>query len=347
MNDFLNLSSSLPSLHPAVVHFPIVLLILAVVVEFMDLFFLKGRWEKLSRWLYPLGFLSAFAAVITGRQGADKLPPLPQEAEEVLKEHSDLATYVVVIFGVVAFFRFLLRKKRYRFFLFPVALVGLGILVFTADHGGALVYRYQVFAKKEVLKKPPPSPPQPPIQHLPEEVQPFDALLTSAHFQDFEVALEEEEASIIAIPDETPGLTLKVQKGGVLLLPPDYGDLQMEVKVEPLDFHGAIALVHHYLPQKGFHYFQVSTKGEATLGYRDAKGNHTLAVKSFSVTPSMMLTLTVAGRHLKGYKDGALAVHAHKNPGEKGQAGLWFQGSGKLKLKELKITPGNAREKTH
>ena len=49
------------------------------------------------------------------------------------------------------------------------------------------------------------------------------------------------------------------------------------------------------------------------------------------------LTVVAAGRHLRGYLDGELLVHGHADPLPPARVGLSVEGSGTLRLAELRV----------
>ncbi|HEY5564036.1 MAG TPA: DUF2231 domain-containing protein, partial [Rhodothermia bacterium] len=137
-----------PGLHPLVVHFPIALLVSALI---MDVFSLvqRGRGITASTWLYVAGAVTLAIAFLTGRAGADAVM-VPPEAERILTDHENWALRTLIFFSVLAFVRLLvlmIRRLRNRAINGVMALfgvVGVGLLTMTADRGGNLVYGFGV-----------------------------------------------------------------------------------------------------------------------------------------------------------------------------------------------------------
>lgn len=93
MNDLVANYTALPNLHPALVHFPIAFLPLAVILDALVLRF-PGQREWLDRaatLLYGVAALGAAAAFLSGRHAAEALPPLALTVQVHVNEHSDSA----------------------------------------------------------------------------------------------------------------------------------------------------------------------------------------------------------------------------------------------------------------
>ena len=144
---------SLPSpLHPAIVHFPIVLLLLGAGVTVAAAVFRRWYLPTLAAAILSIGALGAIAAVITGEQEAEMAGELSPQAEKVLDEHEEMAETTrnaAIIAALVAI-------ASAALFQFPAvargvgvlaALVALGAAYFVAQtghYGGQLVYKQGV-----------------------------------------------------------------------------------------------------------------------------------------------------------------------------------------------------------
>ena len=145
--------TSLPNLHPAVVHFPLALLATALLFDLLALCSKSRRWlDHGASLLYSLAALGAAAAWFSGTQAADAMWTMPGPAQAALTEHQDLGLLTMAAtFAVTAFRLFVAwlsrNDARTQLGLFRmIALVAAFAVVFlaavTADHGGALVYRH-------------------------------------------------------------------------------------------------------------------------------------------------------------------------------------------------------------
>ncbi|WP_422008012.1 DUF2231 domain-containing protein [Roseivirga pacifica] len=142
-----------PNIHPMIIHFPIVLWLVAV---FFDLFFLikPNEWlRKTTMIMYVLGALAAFAAYLSGDQAIDMVS-VPMQGEVSAGKHSDWGHYTLYYFATYAAIRILLfwknwdKKKWVVILMFLLGATGVGLVAKTADMGGKLVYKYGVGTKK-------------------------------------------------------------------------------------------------------------------------------------------------------------------------------------------------------
>jgi uncharacterized membrane protein len=137
------------NVHPLFVHFPLGLLITAVLCEALYAFTRRPLADTLSRWLLYLGAVAAGAAALTGWLGSQSVAPVAHAADALV----DHRTYGFVALGTAALLAFwrwgTVRaggpKPRW---LFVVGMLGLaGILVAAGLEGGELVYEHGVGTK--------------------------------------------------------------------------------------------------------------------------------------------------------------------------------------------------------
>lgn len=157
MIDLILRSTQLPNLHPALVHFPIALLPVALAFDAVSLVpaVRRRRWlEVATPALYALTALAAWITTWSGQEAEESLPGLPRSVRHLIHEHEEWAERFLYTVAVVAVVRLALawwasregRSDRavtlaLRGLVLAGGLGGLALLAATADHGGGLVYR--------------------------------------------------------------------------------------------------------------------------------------------------------------------------------------------------------------
>ena len=153
MPEFLTTLTSLPNLHPAVVHFPIALLVTAVLFDLASLILRQRPWlAHAAVTLLTLGTLGLVGAWWTGGAAAGEMWSIPGAAQAALADHEEIAELTLLVFLAILAVRLLLafvsRKATrtpvgvFRIIVIVAALSGLLLVAITADRGGALVYRH-------------------------------------------------------------------------------------------------------------------------------------------------------------------------------------------------------------
>lgn len=145
-----------PNVHPLLVHFPIALLIAAVVLDVAGLALRRHTLLRhAATLLYVLGTGALVAAYVTGRAASQTIW-LPGMAHAVVAEHWDWAFRTLWFFGSVTVVRVVLLRPSRRdprpaivAALALAGLVGIGLLVKTGDRGGRLVYQHGVGTARE------------------------------------------------------------------------------------------------------------------------------------------------------------------------------------------------------
>ena len=151
----------LGSLHPMVIHFPIVLLLLYVVLEISGIVFNKEEIQRGAFVILILGVIAALVAVLTGNQAEElaerTMRPDFNFPEEVLHAHEWYATITVWYFVLVLILRtyMVIKKKfvgRIRYIFVIFAVVGAVLVWSTGEEGGEMVFEHGVGT--ELMKLP-------------------------------------------------------------------------------------------------------------------------------------------------------------------------------------------------
>jgi uncharacterized membrane protein/YHS domain-containing protein len=134
--------------HPIIVHFPIALLLVALLAEV--LFMATGRpvFASATRFLLPLAALGAVTAALLGWAAASGAH-FPAELDEVLDTHGDLGLNVAIFSVAVAILREWDERRpghKWLRWLYRVGLFATAVLVgVTGYYGGVLVYGAEHF----------------------------------------------------------------------------------------------------------------------------------------------------------------------------------------------------------
>jgi uncharacterized membrane protein len=134
------------SLHPLTVHFPIALLLTALLVETLALVGRRPSWHRISLWNLMLGAVGAAAAVITGRL-AEETAKHSFAIHQVMSVHERMGYLVLALAVIAAGWRLRVRDRlgvSSRRLVWAVLAIACGIMVFGAHLGGRLVYEYGV-----------------------------------------------------------------------------------------------------------------------------------------------------------------------------------------------------------
>jgi uncharacterized membrane protein len=175
MIDAILRTTELPNIHPALVHFPVALLPVAIG---FDLFgWLRALWRRSEAEgstvaLYVLTALGAWAAVWAGEEAEESLTGLSRPVHDLVHEHEEWAERFLYTVAVVALARVAVawwgRRGRpvsrgvllaARATVLVGALVALRLLAGTADRGGGLVFRAGVAVMAVPAEESPAPPP--------------------------------------------------------------------------------------------------------------------------------------------------------------------------------------------
>lgn len=130
-------------IHPVVVHFPIVLLLVGFLLDGIFLLLHRTAWADVSFLLVGVGVVAAFAAGLTGQAAAHAIEPLTPPLRAALETHHEFAGVINFLGTGMLALRMMVRFRRRTVPLFAYLAVGLitiSLLVLTARRGGILVF---------------------------------------------------------------------------------------------------------------------------------------------------------------------------------------------------------------
>lgn len=154
MPDQMHMAEYFPNYHPLVVHFPIVLLIVAALFQVLAFFVYKNEFSFASLLLLFLGTITVWLASNTFHAHAANLP---EPLKTLFDEHELMADYTwwlaLAALIVKAGSHFYLKRKWWSESLVLALLVGASITVSIAGHHGAqLVHMGGVGPKGQFLE---------------------------------------------------------------------------------------------------------------------------------------------------------------------------------------------------
>lgn len=144
-----------PHIHPLIVHFPIMLLMIAAAMQLVNILF----QNKVLNWsvtiMVLLGFVTAYASTHWSHPHTDGLTA---HAELVLAQHDKYADYTIYLSGLGLMAQllslFLFKGKRWSIALAAAILIGAGYAVAMTGHYGAqLVHIEGVGPQGKYLEK--------------------------------------------------------------------------------------------------------------------------------------------------------------------------------------------------
>ncbi len=336
------------NIHPLIIHFPIALLIIAVIADLGGLIFKKYDWLRPAAiFLYTFGALGTIAAYFSGKQAAD-IVNFPPPSYPVISEHADLALYTMLFFGIYTLIRLFLRWKGLdqrslvAWGLFFIAAGGLFLIKATADHGGELVYRFgvgTVATSEQIDEK------EAPTAQTGTNIQVEDngswtfetgndaALKFRQNFRLLKGSWDDLTLKNNQAPDGTPILEISATGSQAFLLAfgPKLSNLQISARLNLDGFTGRFFLVHHIAGADTYDFF-VRDKSQVRLGR--IKSGSTEIYDASDDTTSGWLTLKAvsSGGHFRGYVDTELRAHGHDSDLPAGESGIAIKGSGTIQI---------------
>lgn len=320
----------IPNLHPIIVHFPIALIVAAVVSDVVVLT-LRREADGAVSWLYTAGTAGLVAAYLTGRAAADAVL-IPAAAQTIQTDHADWALVTLILFLALTTVRLLLLRlgrpgrNVVRSMSVVAGLVGFGLITIVGDLGGRMVFGHGVG-----------------VATLPQ-------LETSAGSNDTEVdagnpgaalglaltAVSGDFAAAI-LPADSTILTMYLQREDLILVSDEsFGSAQVEIELNLDRFKGRTSVLYNFVSEDETDFIELG--GGAVEQGRISSGGSTIFDTAI-MTPTGWFTLTVVsdGSHFRGYVNGALIVHGHDDAAPEGSIGLGFKGSGIVAVRRLDI----------
>jgi len=138
--------SAMANLHPLFVHFPIALLSIFFLIDLSGSVFSQTKWRHTASWFLYLGTIFAGLTVLVGFHAADTVAH-GEDVHEIMETHEHLGVTIFCLTGILSVWRLIARSLLQGvaniLYLFFAGVLSI-LLIFTADLGGLMVYKYGV-----------------------------------------------------------------------------------------------------------------------------------------------------------------------------------------------------------
>jgi len=343
----------IPNIHPFVVHFPIALLVVAVLFDLARLWFREQSWlQNTVIALYTTGTIGLIAAFWSGRQAVETVS-VTGGAVPVVTSHEDWALYTLIFFSIFTATRLLTWwKKLEKGWVLPAliapALIGTGMLWYTGELGAKLVYKHGVAIGE--------------VDRLGQQIEELEQRLAEFREEAGPEMLEDgpwswrigagadqalAEAFTIEGTDAIQASTGRedgrthleltaTDEKTFLVTGGDLSAIEGRAEVNLSEFDGDFLLIHHYSDSENYQYIRISgpelQQGQVINGADNVLGSGSINRDGWST-----FRVTASGRHFYGYQNGDTIVHTHADEMEPGTTGFAMRGEGTVKVRLIEI----------
>jgi len=347
-----------PNIHPMIIHFPLVLLIVAVLFDALGLIIKKSKqtagisWlEKPALVLYLFGTMTLIAAFLTGRSAEDGLN-IPSHVIPALTDHADWAEITLwffIVYTVIRFAAVFIFSSK-RLIVLPLVLIGFVGIYFlyqTGDKGAKLVFGYGLGTGNLMTELVEDTDVQT-SETLPDTsfiINPDGSWTFIASPAAIEILRNKFDWVKNSIDELSPmfdesnnALMFHPSDEVMFIQKSDIKSIEMKTAVNLNDFNGELKLVHHYLNNDNYDFLRIQN-GKIALG-RKSKGQIRIFEEGIFSDKGWIEIRTISDKtHFRGYINNKMIVHGHGREPETGSAGMLINGSGSLLLRNFEVIP--------
>ncbi len=150
---------SMDHIHPAIVHFPVSIFVIAGILGIISLFKEEIFLKRMIFWLFCFGIVFAAGAIASGLYEEEHI--VHNEAIHEIMEKHETNAFIVAGFYLLLFIWFWLRKRienKTEYTIWVILVVaGCGLLAYQNDLGGKMVYNEGAAVKpmEQIIKQEP------------------------------------------------------------------------------------------------------------------------------------------------------------------------------------------------
>lgn len=343
-----------PNIHPMIVHFPIVLLMVAIFFDTIHLFIKKYDWlEKSALALYLLGTIAIVITYFTGRAAADGLD-IPARVIPAVTDHADWAEitfWFFIAFSVVRLTIGIWFKSLKKIIVIPIVLIGLLGIYFlyqTADYGAKLVFGYGL-GTGNILKSE-----QVGTEKVNETIV-SDSSFTVRENGSWKLIADDGVMKVLSekfnwvegsinelnpMYNESEGALMfhlgKDVKQGGFVYNDDVKDVQVSAQINIDELSGELELIHHFIDNNNYDFLGIGN-GKISLSRKNNGKLKVFEEDKYNANNWIEIKVISDKTHFRGYVNNKLIVHGHGDEPKPGSIGLKLSGSGAVSIKVVDV----------
>ncbi|MFQ6604023.1 MAG: DUF2231 domain-containing protein [Fidelibacterota bacterium] len=338
----------MPNLHPLIVHFPVGILLLALLLQGVALFLKESYWRTVNGIILGIGILSLVVTWFSGRIAVDSVQ-IPFLANEAVIEHSDLALWTLLFFlayGILYllyWYRQTWQGKKGDGLLLVTGLLGAGLLAATADHGGRLVYQYGlavagIESSESVVQ---------------EETEHYFNLSQEGNWtwtpgeNESDDWVDQVQWQVGSPDDISLAVESKPELGTHLAFYPKekpvlfvMGDtlaaVQIDVTVDLSGFDGNFQILHHFNNMKNYDFLSLTPQVAEMGRMEDGTPNIETSGEYVLAGPAKLSVIGMK-RHFRFHVNDKLVLHSHAGDLPPGPVGIYMNGTGVIRIKSITV----------